>query len=252
MPDDTPPGGASDQPPSEPPPGDTGPSWSPVPPEAPPAHEPAQPAHEPAQPAHEPAQPAHGFSAGDPLGGSAPAPQAPAQYGGPPPGYQQPATPTFGTYELSGWWRRAGALIIDSLIVGALAFAVTLIVFAIIGAAGAADSSFASASAGILIVVLFLGYLAAAILYQPVIMARTNGKTFGKMATGIRVVRVNGERCDLGWAALRQVVVIGLLFGWVGSFFLGIPLILDYLWPLWDSENRALHDMLVQSRVVRT
>lgn len=281
MPDETPPGGdagSADPPPYEPPapPDDPGPSWSPVPPEAPPA-----------PPAPSPAPPAPGFSAGDPLGGTpapaapvppvvpepaglpampAPAappvpaappsamPQAPAvppPYGGPPPGFQQPAQPGFGSYELSGWWRRAFALIIDSLIVGALAFVVALVTFAIVGAAGAADSSFASASAGVLIVVLFLGYLAAAILYQPIIMARTNGKTFGKMATGIQVVRVNGERVDFGYSALRQVVVIGLLFGWVGSFFLGIPLLLDYLWPLWDSENRALHDMLVQSRVVR-
>ncbi len=139
----------------------------------------------------------------------------------------------------------------DSLIVSALGFVVMLIVFALLAAAGAADSGFASASAGVVIVVLFIGWIAAAILYQPLIMAKTNGKTFGKMATGIRVVRVNGERTDFGFSALRQVVVIGLLFGWVGSFFLGIPLLLDYLWPLWDSENRALHDMLVQTRVVR-
>ena len=42
-----------------------------------------------------------------------------------------------------------------------------------------------------------------------------------------------------------------LLFGVVGGFFLAIPTLLDYLWPLWDEQNRALHDMLASSRVVQ-
>ena len=36
----------------------------------------------------------------------------------------------------------------------------------------------------------------------------------------------------------------------IGGFFF-IPTLLDWLWPLWDDENRALHDMLVSSHVVR-
>lgn len=27
--------------------------------------------------------------------------------------------------------------------------------------------------------------------------------------------------------------------------------LLNYLWPLWDKENRALHDMAASTRVVR-
>jgi hypothetical protein len=30
-----------------------------------------------------------------------------------------------------------------------------------------------------------------------------------------------------------------------------IPFLLDYLWPLWDDQNRALHDMVASSHVVR-
>ena len=44
-------------------------------------------------------------------------------------------------------------------------------------------------------------------------MARTNGKTLGRMAMGIRVVRANGEPMTFGWAMLREVVVKALLFG---------------------------------------
>ena len=38
-----------------------------------------------------------------------------------------------------------------------------------------------------------------------------------------------------------------LLFGVIaGSFTFGLAPLIDYLWPLWDEENRALHDMVVE------
>ena len=61
-----------------------------------------------------------------------------------------------------------------------------------------------------------------------------------------RPATTTGER-----RLLREVVIKQLLFGFVGGFFLSIPTILDYLWPLWDDENRALHDMIAASRVIR-
>ena len=42
-----------------------------------------------------------------------------------------------------------------------------------------------------------------------------------------------------------------LLFGFVGGFFFSIPTLVDYLWPLWDDENRCLHDMVVSTHVVK-
>ena len=30
-----------------------------------------------------------------------------------------------------------------------------------------------------------------------------------------------------------------------------IPWFLDFFWPLWDDENRALHDMIVSTHVVQ-
>ena len=82
-------------------------------------------------------------------------------------------------------------------------------------------------------------------------MARTNGKTLGRMAMGIRVVRASGEPVTFGWAMLREVAVKVLLFGFAGSLTFGLVNLADALWPLWDDENRALHDFVVNSRVVR-
>jgi uncharacterized RDD family membrane protein YckC len=105
-----------------------------------------------------------------------------------------------------------------------------------------------------LIVGLLLSILAITIvslLYAPLMMARTNGKTLGRMATGIRVVRASGEPMTFGFAMLREVVVKAFLFGILGSITAGLANVADWLWPLWDDENRALHDFVVNTRVVQ-
>jgi uncharacterized RDD family membrane protein YckC len=97
-------------------------------------------------------------------------------------------------------------------------------------------------------------YLAVLIVYAPTLMAREgehNGQTWGKQIVGIRVVRDSGEQVDFGFGFVREVLVKGLLFGFVGSWFFSIPTLIDYLWPLWDGENRCLHDMVVSTHVVR-
>jgi uncharacterized RDD family membrane protein YckC len=71
------------------------------------------------------------------------------------------------------------------------------------------------------------------------------------MATGIRVVRANGQPITFGFAMLREVAVKALLFGLAGSLTFGLANLADVLWPLWDDENRALHDFLVDTRTVR-
>jgi uncharacterized RDD family membrane protein YckC len=167
-----------------------------------------------------------------------------------PPGYAAPPVSS-GRYALAGWWSRVGAAIIDGLIIGVGA----LLILALFGAVFSVGF-FASDDTGIASVVvgLLLGSLAVAIvalLYAPLMMARTNGKTLGRMALGIRVVRANGKPMTFGLAMLREVAVKALLFGILSSLTAGIASLADVLWPLWDDENRALHDFVVDTRVVR-
>jgi uncharacterized RDD family membrane protein YckC len=152
---------------------------------------------------------------------------------------------------LAEWWRRAVALLVDSLIVGAGSLVVLAIFGAVfsVGFAGGDTAGVVSLVVGILLGVVVVVVLA--LLYAPVMMARTNGQTLGKMATSCRVVRTDGQPVDFGWAALREVAVKGLGLAVAGSATAGIAYLVDYLWPLWDDENRALHDMVVKSRVVR-
>jgi uncharacterized RDD family membrane protein YckC len=96
-------------------------------------------------------------------------------------------------------------------------------------------------------IIAFLLYIVVALFYAPVLMAREgprNGQTWGKQILGITVIRDNGEQIELGFGFLREFVVIG-------GFFAGIPTLVDYLWPLWDDENRCLHDMVVSTHVIR-
>jgi uncharacterized RDD family membrane protein YckC len=103
-------------------------------------------------------------------------------------------------------------------------------------------------------IIVFLLYILVALFYAPVLMARQgehNGQTWGKQILGITVVRDNGQQIELGFGFLREFVVKNLLFGFVGGFFAGIPTLVDWLWPLWDDQNRCLHDMVVSTHVVR-
>jgi uncharacterized RDD family membrane protein YckC len=203
-----------------------------------------------------------GLTPGDPL---APGPDAPRHESGLP-GYSSPPPPgalgapaqagaphvaSTGRYQLAGWWSRVGAALIDSLIIGVGA----LIIIALFGSIFSVGF-FDSEETGVisLIVGLMLSFVAIAIvalLYAPLMMDRTNGKTLGRMAMGIRVVRANGQPMTFGWAMLREVAVKALLFGFAGSLTFGLANLADVLWPLWDDENRALHDFLVDTRTVK-
>lgn len=177
-------------------------------------------------------------------------PQAPG-YGGPVPpgGWQQPlSTPAFQAApdELASWGSRVGAYLIDALILLAV-LAVGILVIVGIAAANKTAGIVLGIIIGIALVVVLLAY-------APYLLAREgarNGQTYGKQAVNIRVMRDNGQPMDLGQGFLREFVVKGLLFGTVGSFFLYIPTLLDLLWPLWDDQDRALHDMVVTTHVVK-
>jgi uncharacterized RDD family membrane protein YckC len=168
----------------------------------------------------------------------------------PPPGYAPPAgvpgtvgpaasEGTFAGHVLASWGSRVVAVLLD------LAFILAGFVPGVVLLAAGSDvaGGLALAAAAIW---SWLGYAAVFMMRG----GRRNGQTPGKQMVGIRVVRERGEPVGYGFALLREFVVKGLLIGTVGSLFLYIPILLDYLWPLWDEQNRALHDMVASTRVV--
>jgi len=161
--------------------------------------------------------------------------------------------PVPGRHVLAPWGLRAVAYILDGLIVGVVT---ALIIVLITGAAGGVGflGGDTTGYGGLVVGFLFSTLIATAValLYSPVWMVRTNGQTLGKQLMGIRVIRPDGRPIEFLYALLREVVVKTFLFaGLGGSLTFGLLWLLDCLWPLWDDENRALHDMIVNSRVVR-
>jgi uncharacterized RDD family membrane protein YckC len=180
-----------------------------------------------------------------------PGPQAPT-YGGPVPpgGWEQPIAtqqaPGWHGRPLASWGTRLAAYLLDGLILLVPVIALTVIIVAI--AAGSDTAGWVTGILG------FLAYLVVAFLYAPLLMAREgprNGQTWGKQALGIRVIRDGGEPMSFGWAALREIAVKGLGVGIASSIIPIIPWFLDFFWPLWDDQNRAIHDMIVSTHVVQ-
>jgi uncharacterized RDD family membrane protein YckC len=186
-----------------------------------------------------------------PAGPQSPSPQAPT-YGGPVPpgGWEQPIAqqqPGWTGRQLASWGSRFAAQLIDWLI---LLVPVVILTVIVIGIAAGSDTG-----AIVTGIVSFLAYLVVALLYAPLLMARDgehNGQTWGKQLLGITVVRDGGEPMTFAYAALREIVVKGFGVGIAASIIPVIPYLLNYLWPLWDDSNRAIHDIICSTHVVRT
>jgi uncharacterized RDD family membrane protein YckC len=143
-----------------------------------------------------------------------------------------------------------GAALVDGLLISAVAIAIMApfgIGFFAVGNGGN-DAGVVALAVGFIVAVLV--FAVVALLYAPLMMAKTNGKTLGRMATGIRVVRASGEPMTFKVAAIREILLKALVVGIANSVLFGLPGLLDILWPLWDEENRALHDFPVNTRTI--
>jgi uncharacterized RDD family membrane protein YckC len=147
---------------------------------------------------------------------------------------------------LAPWGRRAVAYTVDSLLLIAAAEGTY---FALEG-----ESYFGAHQSGRARLLWFAMIVALATLYYALVMRASDGQTLGKWLLHIRVVRTDGRAMSAPRAIWRQVVLLVL-----PSFpTAGLPtagrivsalFVIDYLWPLWDRENRAIHDMLAGTRV---
>jgi len=167
----------------------------------------------------------------------------------PPGGWQQPlppAAPAWHGRPLASWGSRVAAQLLDILILLVPVAVLTAIVVAI--ATNSGTAAWVTAALG------FFAYLVVILMYAPLLMAREgrgNGQSWGKQIIGIRVIRDNGETMSFGTAAVREILVKNLSVGIASAVIPLIPWLLDNLWPLWDDENRALHDMAVSTHVVQ-
>lgn len=166
---------------------------------------------------------------------------------------QQPAN----VHVLANWWPRAGAYIIDSLVFG-IGIAIVMLVVGL--AAGmTVDEATLFFSTGQLpesivhpaplYVALVVGRVLIGVI-PAFFLVRWNGQTPGKRAVGLRVMRGGGEPMTYGVALRREVLGKTIIVQLASVVTVGIAAVLNYLWPLWDAERRAGHDLLADTRVV--
>lgn len=124
------------------------------------------------------------------------------------------------TIKYAGFWVRAGALLVDGIILGILQQIIKLIF---------GTGNFVT------LLLLVLGWI------YTVFMLTNYQATLGKMAVGLHVERVNGEKIGFWRACLREIIgkSLSILILGIGYFMVG-----------WTQKKQGLHDMVADTIVV--
>jgi uncharacterized RDD family membrane protein YckC len=125
----------------------------------------------------------------------------------------------------AGFWIRFGAAFIDGLITGA---AGVIILFATGG-------SFENQNPLNNLINIIIGWL-----YAAAMESSDRQATLGKMAVGIKVTDMNGERISFGKATGRHFAKI----------ISAIILLIGYIMAAFDSKKQALHDKMAGTLVL--
>jgi len=138
-----------------------------------------------------------------------------------------------GAMKYGGFWIRFTAVGVDGLVAGAGGWIVGFALGFLLGAMGI------RALAAKVIVQVFTSAIGIAYITY---FLGAYGATLGKMLCGLRVVRSDGRKISYGRAFGRY---------WA-NFLSAITFSIGYIMAAFDSEKRALHDRICDTRVVRT
>ena len=138
----------------------------------------------------------------------------------------------------AGFWMRAVASLLDSLLLGLVQFVFSLILGLTAGTMLSGMEPHGEAFVG-LMTTLF-GALVG--LTYAVFFTGYCGQTPGKMALRIKVIRTTGEEISYGRAFVREVP---------GKFLSGILLGIGYLMVAFDSQKQGLHDRIANTYVIK-
>lgn len=157
--------------------------------------------------------------------------------------FQDPATGA----PVAEWWQRAVAAIIDWAI---FAIPTWIIVYVILLSALTTTHytggfAYQTRSTGLLYLFDFIAF-AAYLTYYTLLNGGEKGQTVGKMVLGIATRDADRGQGPIGYG--RAAGRYGILF--LLAIPCGIPLLIDYLSPLWDPRRQAWHDKAVRSLVI--
>ncbi len=149
----------------------------------------------------------------------------------------------------AGFWLRFVAVIIDGIILGILQFVVLAPILAAIGIGvseditSAAESDPVALAAKIMAVFSTVGLIGQVVnvLYYSFMESSKYQATIGKLALGLIVTDMNGEKLDFVKALIRNVskIVSTVIF------------LVGYLLAAFTEKKQALHDMIAGTLVVK-
>jgi len=150
-----------------------------------------------------------------------------------------------------GFWLRFVALIIDSIIIGILQWIIILPILGFMGftmfSAGNVDTSDPESAAGLAGVILagvgmiWIVTFVLSVLYYSFMESSSYQGSVGKIALGLIVTDMNGNKLDFSKAFVRNLCkIISNL-----SFLIG------YIVALFTEKHQALHDILAGTLVLR-
>jgi uncharacterized RDD family membrane protein YckC len=168
------------------------------------------------------------------------------------PGYASPAGAGvlgYGTYRYAeaqpnyaGFWIRFGAAFIDGIIMRIATFIVEFVCGVIAGAASGAQTTSGGTSDAELVAALVAMVVAIVVewLYFALMTASKHQATLGKLACGLRVTDVNGNRLTFARATGRHFA----------RMLSGLICAIGFIMAAFDERKRALHDQIAGTYVV--
>ena len=157
-----------------------------------------------------------------------------------------------GSPSYAGFWKRFAAFLIDAILLTIVNFVILLPIIGMMGlGAGMSGGDMAfdpdnPESTGMLMAMLggtFFASIAMAVagwLYFALMESSAKGGTLGKMALGIRVTDMRGNRISFGRAT-------GRYFGKIVS---GLILYIGFIMAGFTQQKQALHDIMASCLVV--
>jgi uncharacterized RDD family membrane protein YckC len=148
----------------------------------------------------------------------------------------------------AGFWKRFAAFLLDAILLSIVQFFVFMPALAMIGIGAFSAAASDEPSTGVGILVLALGAYFFAILlnviiswlYYALMESSERGATLGKLALGIRVTDLQGNRVTFGRAT-------GRYFGKIVSSMI---LMIGYLMAAFTDRKQALHDIMASCLVI--
>ncbi len=137
--------------------------------------------------------------------------------------------------EYSGFWRRFAAILIDGIILSIVQYMIAPMfpekhVGEIFG------MQYESESRLLQLTVMVINWL-----YFALMESSASQSTIGKMALGIKVTDIDGQRISFGKATGRHF----------GKILSTLVLLIGFIMVAWDDKRQALHDKLAGTLVIR-